>query len=110
MALLDAWALAVALREEPSIEPALKRFVAARRFHIRLYQMLSLALTPLYQSDHRAPALVRDWPAAPIMRLRPFDQLAAAGVSGLIGAHLARSWPRLRFGRAGTFAEPASAR
>lgn len=90
MALLDAWALARSLREQASVEVALEGFVAARRSHVRLYQMLSLALTPLYQSDHLAPAVVRDRLIAPTLSLKPFDHLAAAGVAGLIGKPLAR--------------------
>src|SRR5687768_6127926 len=49
MALLDAWALAAALREESDLDSALRRAVALRRSHVRLYQALSALFTPAYQ-------------------------------------------------------------
>ena len=57
MALLDAKALALALETAPDVASALARYVALRRAHVRLYQALSLLLTPLYQSDSRRLAV-----------------------------------------------------
>lgn len=88
MALLDAWALALALRESDSLEGALARAVKLRRRHIRLYQSMSLLLTPVYQSDGRLIPLLRDRMIGPISKFRPVMRLQAAMVSGLIGRPL----------------------
>ncbi|MDV3458716.1 NAD(P)/FAD-dependent oxidoreductase [Sphingomonas sp. HF-S4] len=85
MALLDAFALAKALREGESLSEALAHAVALRRRHVRLYQAMSRVLTPVYQSDGRLVPLVRDRLVGPISRLRPVMTLQAAMVSGLVG-------------------------
>ena len=51
MALLDAAALSHALASSIDIPSALAVYTRARRNHVRLFQMLSLAFTPFYQSD-----------------------------------------------------------
>lgn len=99
MALLDAWALAQAIAGEADVAAALKRFVALRRWHVRLYQLFSLALTPLYQSDRRLPAFLRDWLVAPALRMPLLDPVQSAAVAGLIG---------LRMKRLGLYAEAPS--
>ena len=50
----------MALREEESLASALRRAVALRRFHVRLYQALSTLFTPAYQSDGRLLPWIRD--------------------------------------------------
>lgn len=85
MALLDAFALAKALRERESLPAALAHAVALRRRHVRLYQAMSRVLTPVYQSDGRLVPLVRDRLVGPLSRLRPVMTLQAAMVSGLVG-------------------------
>lgn len=90
MALLDAWALALALRESDSRDAALVRAVALRRRHVRLYQAMSLLLTPVYQSDGRLVPLLRDRLIGPISTLKPVMRLQAAMVSGLVGGPLSR--------------------
>lgn len=91
MALLDAWALARALSEEhSSLRRALARAVALRRRHVRLYQALSLLLTPVYQSDGRVVPWLRDWLVGPVSSIWPVPQIQAAMVSGLVGKPLKR--------------------
>nr|WP_221239460.1 NAD(P)/FAD-dependent oxidoreductase [Sphingomonas xinjiangensis] len=90
MALLDAWALAKALRAANTVEAGLARTVALRRGHIRLYQAMSALLTPVYQSDGRVVPFVRDRVMGPMSRLWPVPRLQAATVSGLIGRPLER--------------------
>ena len=87
MALLDACALAVALREVDEVPAALDRAAAMRSRHVRLYQAMSLALTPLYQSDSRVLPWFRDRLVGPLSTLPPVERLQAAMVAGLIG------WP-----------------
>ena len=77
MALLDASALAHAL--EPGLRGARRRYVAQRFAHVRIYQGLSAAFTPLYQSNWRwlgglrdkvlTPVSARPWPAKVITRV-----------------------------------------
>jgi 2-polyprenyl-6-methoxyphenol hydroxylase-like FAD-dependent oxidoreductase len=90
MALLDAWALSVALRGDGGVAEALARSVALRRGHVRLYQTLSALLTPVYQSDGRIIPFLRDWGVGPMSKLWPVGAIQAAMVSGLIGAPLSR--------------------
>ncbi|SIT00657.1 FAD-dependent oxidoreductase [Paracoccus saliphilus] len=68
MALLDAQALAIALRSLP-VEDALPAYAAMRRWHVRLYQGLSTTVTPMYQSRLDGLALLRDHILAPVSRL-----------------------------------------
>lgn len=85
MALLDAYALALALRETTDIPDALARAVRLRRAHVRLYQVLTAWLTPVYQSDSRAIPWVRDRIVGPLSKLWPITWLQPALVSGLVG-------------------------
>ena len=88
MAMLDAWALAKALREQSDVDAALKYAVHMRRGHIRLYQMLTSILTPVYQSDSKAIPFIRDRLMGPMSKLWPLPAFQAALVSGLIGRPL----------------------
>jgi salicylate hydroxylase len=90
MALLDAWALARALREEGDVDAALRRAVALRRSHVRLYQALSLAFTPAYQSDGRLLPWIRDRLVPPFGRLWPATRIQAEMVAGTFGSPLER--------------------
>ena len=85
MALLDAWVLADALkREKRGVNRALAAYAARRRWHVRLYQALSYRITPLYQSDHPLPPMLRDHVLRPLA-LAPFaPPILAATVSGLV--------------------------
>ncbi len=88
MALLDAYGLAKALREEPDIPTALTRAVALRRRHVAVYQAMSALFTPVYQSDSQVLPLLRDRVAGPLSKVWPAPALLAAMVSGLIGRPL----------------------
>lgn len=81
MALLDAMALAQALSEAPP-EEALRIYATARRWHVRIYQGMSWAFTPQYQSDsHILPAL-RDRAIFPISQIQPIPRLLTRLVCG----------------------------
>lgn len=69
MALLDAEALADALAVSAHVDEALRRYQQTRRSHLAVYQQLSRWLTPLFQSDHRSLARLRDTCFGPLGRL-----------------------------------------
>ena len=88
MALLDALSLALALRNRPgrvgdaSLDQALTAHVRARRWHLGLYQAMSAAFTPQYQSDSRILPALRDHVFAPLSRIWPLPRVLSALVSG----------------------------
>jgi 2-polyprenyl-6-methoxyphenol hydroxylase-like FAD-dependent oxidoreductase len=82
MALLDAAALAHALASTPDMETALDAYCRARRWHVRLFQMLSLAFTPFYQSDSVMIPLLRDTLVATLAKVPPAPRLLASMVAG----------------------------
>jgi 2-polyprenyl-6-methoxyphenol hydroxylase-like FAD-dependent oxidoreductase len=83
MALLDARALYLGLRDHPGdIGLALDRYAALRRWHVRLYQALSAMFTPFYQSDSRVLPVIRDLLVSLVARIPPAPQFLAAMVSG----------------------------
>ncbi|WP_269929795.1 FAD-dependent oxidoreductase [Aminobacter sp. HY435] len=84
MALLDAAALAYALRRGSDVEDALDAYVRARRWHVRLFQMLSSAFTPFYQSDSLAFPFLRDGLVASVAKIPPAPQLLASIVAGTL--------------------------
>ncbi|SFJ71213.1 FAD-dependent oxidoreductase [Celeribacter neptunius] len=83
MALLDAWALAQALRHFP-LEKALPAYARARRAHVFAYQWMSAAFTPQYQSDSRILPVVRDRILFPLSILPPAKQLLTLLVKGTL--------------------------
>lgn len=83
MALLDARALYLGLRDHPDdIGLALARYARLRRWHVRLYQALSAMFTPFYQSDSRVLPVIRDVLVSLLARIPPAPQFLAAMVSG----------------------------
>jgi 2-polyprenyl-6-methoxyphenol hydroxylase-like FAD-dependent oxidoreductase len=82
MALLDARALAVALKSNTDVAEALAYYARLRRWHVRLYQMLSWSLTPFYQSDSVVLPIVRDVFVSYLARIPPAPQFLAAMVAG----------------------------
>jgi 2-polyprenyl-6-methoxyphenol hydroxylase-like FAD-dependent oxidoreductase len=60
LGLLDALMLATYLQESGLPEEKLRRYVAARRSHVRYYQWASRMLTPFFQSEHDWLAWLRD--------------------------------------------------
>jgi salicylate hydroxylase len=90
MALLDAYALAVALAQAGDLDAALQRYAQLRRWHVRLYQAASRMFTPFYQSDSAVLPVIRDRVVPPLARLPGIDRMLALLVSGLIGDPLRR--------------------
>ncbi|CDX52191.1 FAD-dependent monooxygenase [Mesorhizobium plurifarium] len=84
MALLDAAALNHALARTNNIDEALATYASARRWHVRVFQALSLSLTPFYQSDSAALPFVRDRMVAGLARIPPGPQFLAAMVAGTV--------------------------
>jgi len=83
MALLDAFALSWALTRETG-DAALALYAQSRRWHVRLYQMMSAAFTPQYQSDSHLLPYFRDHVAAPLSALRPVQAILSRLVSGTL--------------------------
>lgn len=69
LALIDALILAHVLRGTPDIDAALARYERLRRPHVRFYQIASRLLTPMFQSDSRLLAALRDIAFGPVGRL-----------------------------------------
>ena len=84
MGLLDARALADALAAASDLPDALATYARTRRWHVRLYQALSLGFTPFYQADGRVRPWIRDHLLGKLARLPPSPRLLAATVSGLL--------------------------
>ena len=61
-----------------------RRLCAARRWHVRLFQALSWAFTPFYQSDSTALPFVRDRLVATVAKIPPAPQFLAAMVAGTV--------------------------
>ncbi len=81
MALLDAYALSWALARETG-DAALAVYAQSRRWHVRLYQTLSAAFTPQYQSDSHLLPILRDHILAPVSAWRPTQAILSRLVSG----------------------------
>ena len=84
MALLDAAALSAALTAHDDMATALAAYARARRSHVALFQLLSYALTPFYQSDSRLIPYLRDTLVATVAKVPPMPALLAAMVSGTL--------------------------
>jgi 2-polyprenyl-6-methoxyphenol hydroxylase-like FAD-dependent oxidoreductase len=69
MALLDALALARAIEVAPDAQSALVLYAKARRWHVRIYQALSVVFTPMYQSDSVVLPVLRDRVLMPLTQL-----------------------------------------
>jgi 2-polyprenyl-6-methoxyphenol hydroxylase-like FAD-dependent oxidoreductase len=90
MALLDAWALAFALRQRESIAEAVSLAASLRTGHVRLYQAMSAMFTPVYQSDSNALPWLRDAIVAPLSKTWPAPMIMAAMVAGIVGSPMRR--------------------
>ena len=84
MALLDARALAHAIDLAENVDDALEIYVRARRWHVRVFQALSLMFTPFYQSDSTLLPFVRDRLVASVARIPPAPQILASMVAGTV--------------------------
>ncbi|GHA51694.1 glutamate synthase [Amylibacter ulvae] len=80
MALLDAYAMAESLRTKPS--NALENYARARKWHAGIYQAMSWAFTPMYQSDSRLLPILRDYLLAPASVVPPVPQILTKLVCG----------------------------
>ena len=87
MALLDAWGLAAGLREGRTLAEGLRLSARWRRDHVALYQVVTAAFTPLFQSDASHWPWLRDRVMAPLSRIGPVARIQAQLMSGLFG------WP-----------------
>lgn len=81
MALLDAAALIQCLKSFP-LEHALPRYTAARRLHTSIYQGMSWAFTPMYQSNNRILPFLRDYMLGPLSTLPPAPKILSSLVRG----------------------------
>lgn len=81
MALLDAYALATSLQQYP-IDKALVSYTKARRRHVMIYQTMSWAFTPMYQSNSRILPVLRDWVFAPMSNVPPVPAILTSLVKG----------------------------
>lgn len=70
MALLDAAALTKALSGH-HLDDALRSYAINRRYHVGLYQLMSAAFTPMYQSRSRVLPFLRDRVLYPISQIPP---------------------------------------
>ncbi len=84
MGLLDAFILAEALSIHPELDEALSAYARIRRWHVRLYQALSMTFTPFYQADGQALPWVRDHVLGKLARLPFAARILAATVSGVL--------------------------
>jgi 2-polyprenyl-6-methoxyphenol hydroxylase-like FAD-dependent oxidoreductase len=78
MALLDAYALAMALQHD---DP-LATYARMRRWHVRVYQGMSWAFTPMYQSHSRVLPALRNHVLAPVAEWPVVRGLLTRLVSG----------------------------
>ncbi|MEP2139343.1 MAG: NAD(P)/FAD-dependent oxidoreductase, partial [Erythrobacter sp.] len=87
MAMLDAWALALAIKRF-TLPEALRHFERARRWHVRIYQAMSWAFTPQYQSDSTILPILRDRVLYPVSTIPPIPKILTKLVCGdLIPPH-----------------------
>ena len=86
MALLDAYALAQSLKafatNNDPLENALPAYASARRNHVMIYQAMSWAFTPMYQSNSRILPLLRDWVLGPLSTVPPVPAILTSLVKG----------------------------
>jgi 2-polyprenyl-6-methoxyphenol hydroxylase-like FAD-dependent oxidoreductase len=81
MAMLDAFALATALTRFP-VREALRQYRLARRWHVWIYQAMSRAFTPQYQSDSRFLPVLRDRVLYPVSTVPPVPAILTRLVCG----------------------------
>ena len=78
LAMEDAAALAQLLDRHAEVSAALRAFMRIRTPHLRRYHLASRWLTPLFQSDSRAVAFLRDQLFATAMNSSPAKRMAQA--------------------------------
>lgn len=85
MALIDGAAIAAAIGQSCPVDQIGRQYRHLRSDHVKLYQMLSFAFTPLYQSDSHVLPLLRDTAIHHGARLPLVRSLIANVVSGNLG-------------------------
>jgi 2-polyprenyl-6-methoxyphenol hydroxylase-like FAD-dependent oxidoreductase len=85
MALLDAEALAAALRDAGDVPMALVAYERRRRRHVRIYQAMSRLFTPAFQSNGAVLPWLRDRLVSPLDRVPLARRLTARIVAGYLG-------------------------
>src|SRR5690606_27398044 len=90
MAMMDAWALAMALRRHGAVPEALSAHQRERRRHVSIYQLWSRWLTPMFQSELDMVARLRNLALLPAGRLplggRHMLRVLSGTQQGLFGA------------------------
>lgn len=83
MALLDAWALVRALHKtHQNVSRALPLYAKSRRWHVRVYQGMSWAFTPQYQSHSKVLPWMRDHVLFPVSQVPPVPHILTRLVRG----------------------------
>ena len=82
MALLDSYALAQSIHSFSSLDRALSLYAKARRRHVMIYQAMSWAFTPMYQSHSNFLPILRDWILAPMSKVPPVTSILTSLVKG----------------------------
>lgn len=85
MALLDAAALAQALVVFGA-DLGLPAYAKARRRHVAIYQMMSWAFTPMYQSNSHLLPFLRDRALFPLSQIPPVPKMLTSLVCGTMTA------------------------
>jgi len=103
LALEDARVLAACVSGCRDLQSGLARFSAARRDHVRYYQLASWGLTPFFQSHFSWLSPLRDTLLGPLCRFPPSRRLMLGTLSGAARGFLGQSVPlrpiRARIGR-----------
>lgn len=89
MALLDALALSRALATRP-VARALPAYTRARKLHTKIYQAMSWAFTPMYQSDSRLLPFLRDRALFPASQIPPVPRILTSLVCGTMVSPIGR--------------------
>ncbi len=85
MALLDAKALDLALLHSGSdFTKAGEIYHRLRARHIQLFQMMSMFLTPFYQSDSGFSSFLRDHVISQLSKIPPAPKIVTSMLSGLL--------------------------
>lgn len=84
LALFDAWTLAQCIEEYESLATALAAYSAARHDHLKLYQLATRWLTPLFQSDVAILGWLRDIGMGTMGRVPFVNRMMAASMAGIM--------------------------
>jgi 2-polyprenyl-6-methoxyphenol hydroxylase-like FAD-dependent oxidoreductase len=84
LALFDAWTLAECIADHESLATALRAYSAARHDHLRLYQLATRWLTPLFQSDLAVLGALRDVVMGAMGRVPALNRVMAASMAGIL--------------------------